>query len=151
MRQVFIDTSGFYAELDGSDPDHARARETFALVLRQKAKLVTTNYVVHESWAVIQARLGWDAVDAWLDRLVKLCDVIWVSPDLHALGEARCRQARQRRLSLTDCVSIEVMRRRGIREAIAFDEHFDREGFRLPAEDSLQSGEIDGSAQPRPP
>lgn len=26
------------------------------------------------------------------------------------------------------------MRRRGIVEAIAFDEHFEREGFRLPAD-----------------
>lgn len=133
MTTVFVDTSGFYAELDGSDPFHAKAREAFVLVLRRKDKLVTTNYVVHESWAVIQARLGWDAVDVWLDRLLKLCDVIWTTPEIHALGEARCRQARQRHLSLTDCVSIEIMRRRGLSEAIAFDEHFDREGFRLPA------------------
>ena len=50
---------------------------------------------------------------------------------LHALGEARCRQARERRLSLTDCVSIEVMRRRNIRDFIGRDDHLEREGFRL--------------------
>ena len=133
MRQVFVDTSGYYAELDATDPCHEPARNAFALALRQKCKLITTNYVVHESWAVIQARLGWEAVDAWRDRLVTLCDVVWVTQELHNLGEARCRQARQRHLSLTDCVSIEVMRRRRIEQAIAFDEHFDREGFRLPS------------------
>jgi len=37
------------------------------------------------------------------------------------------------RPSLTDCASFEVMRRRGIREAIVFDEGFTREGFHLPA------------------
>ena len=133
MKQVFVDTSGFYAELDGTDPNHERAKNSFTLALTQKLKLVTTNYVVHESWAVIQARLGWDAVDAWRDHLMTLCDVVWITQELHNLGEARCRQARQRHLSLTDCVSIEIMRRRRIEQAIAFDEHFDREGFSLPS------------------
>jgi uncharacterized protein len=131
VRAIFVDTSGYYAELDGTDPGHAPAKRAFELALREKCKLVTTNYVLQESWAVIQARLGWEAADAWRDRLVTLCDVVWVTQELHNLGEARCRQARQRHLSLTDCVSIEVMRRRRIQEAIAFDEHFEREGFRL--------------------
>lgn len=133
MRLVFVDTSGFYAELDGTDPNHEKAAAAFALSLQNKWKLITTNYVLHESWAVIQARLGWNAVDAWRDRLVSLCEVVWITQDLHALGEARCRQARQRHLSLTDCISIEIMRRRGTGQAIAFDDHFCREGFCLPA------------------
>ena len=137
MTDVFVDTSGFYAELDGTDPRHSAARDAFALALKHNARLMTTNYVVHESWAVIQARLGWDALDAWLDRIVSKCEVLWVTPELHDLGAARCRQARQRQLSLTDCVSIEIMRRRGIRLAIAFDEHFDREGFQLPTAERL--------------
>jgi predicted nucleic acid-binding protein len=146
MTPVFVDTSGFYAELDGTDTRHADAKAAFALVLDRRARLVTTNYIIHESWAVIQVRLGWDAVDAWLDRVVPKCEIVWISHDIHDLGAARCRQARQRRLSLSDCVSIEVMRRRRINLAIAFDEHFDREGFRLPAagdfetEDSAEEG-----------
>lgn len=132
MSAVFVDTSGFYAELDGTDTRHAEAKAAFALALDHKAGLVTTNYIIHESWAVIQVRLGWDAVDAWLDRIVPKCEIVWITHDLHDLGAARCRQARQRHLSLSDCVAIEVMRRRRINLAIAFDEHFEREGFRLP-------------------
>jgi predicted nucleic acid-binding protein len=41
----------------------------------------------------------------------------------------RARQARERRLSLTDCVSFEVMLAHGCRAAIANDEHFRRNGF----------------------
>jgi predicted nucleic acid-binding protein len=133
VKTVFVDTSGFYAELDGTDPFHPETKRLFAQAQHEQWKLVTTNYVAHESWAVIQARLGWDAVDAWRDRLVPLCEMVWVTREVHNLGEARCRQARQRHLSLTDCVSIEIMRRRHISEAIAFDEHFEREGFRTPA------------------
>jgi predicted nucleic acid-binding protein len=40
-------------------------------------------------------------------------------------------QARERRLSLTDGISIELMRRRGIRAFIGQDEHLAREGFEV--------------------
>lgn len=133
MTRVFVDSSGFYAELDGTDPRHPQAREAFANAQREHWQLITSNYVLHESWAIIQARLGWEAVDAWRDRLVSLCEIVWVTAELHALGEARCRQARQRHLSLTDCTTIELMRRHKIHQAIAFDEHLAREGFRLPS------------------
>ena len=132
MKAIFVDISGFYAFLDGTDPFHAAARAAFENAVENGRPLVTTSYVLHESWAVIQGRLGWEAVDGWLDRIVPLCEVVWVDSLLHELGAARCRQARERRLSLTDCVSIETMRRRGLTEAIASDEHFAREGFSLP-------------------
>ncbi|OGV64997.1 MAG: hypothetical protein A3K18_32920 [Lentisphaerae bacterium RIFOXYA12_64_32] len=132
MKTVFVDTSGFYAFLDGTDPFHPQAKDGFLRAQRESWQLVTTNHVVHESWAVIQARLGWDAVDCWHDRLLSRCQVVWIDEQLHAFGEARCRQARVRGLSFTDCTSIDVMRRRGIREVIARDEHFAREGFVLP-------------------
>ena len=132
MKTLFVDTSGFYAFLDGTDPHHEESRDCFTRAQADSWGLLTTNYVVHESWALIQARLGWEAVDSWRDRIVPLCEIVWVDQSLHALGEARCRQARQRRLSLTDCVSIEIMRQRNTREVIGQDEHFDREGFHLP-------------------
>jgi predicted nucleic acid-binding protein len=132
MKDVFVDTSAFYALLDGTDPFHGGSIDCFSRAADEAWRLVTTNYVLHESWALIQARLGWEAVDAWRDRLVPRCEIVWIDANLHALGEARCRQARLRPLSLTDCISIEVMRRRGIAEYIGQDEHFLREGFRLP-------------------
>ncbi|MBI3929739.1 MAG: type II toxin-antitoxin system VapC family toxin [Armatimonadetes bacterium] len=132
MKEVFVDTSGFYAFLDADDRHHNESRDLFRQSQTEDWSLVTTNYVVHETWALIQARLGWTALDIWRDDLVVSCDVVWVSQLIHALGEARCRQARERRLSLTDCVSFEIMRRRGIRDAIAWDEHFVRQGFGLP-------------------
>ena len=91
MKPVFVDTSGFYAILDATDPFHPGARDCFTRARADSWDMVTTSYVVHESWALIQARLGWEAVDAWRDRLVSLCEIIWVDKSLHALGEARCR------------------------------------------------------------
>ena len=129
MKQVFVDTSGAYALLDGTDAYHAQAKAAFLRAEHEHWLLLTTNYVVHESWALIQARLGWEATNAWRDKLVSRCEIVWVDERLHALGEARCRQARERRLSLTDCVSIEVMQQRGLDHFIGADEHFERAGF----------------------
>ena len=83
-------------------------------------------------WALVQNRLGWDAVDGFLDTLLPLCEMTWVEPALHQAAIARCRQARLRLLSLIDCASFELMKQLGLAEAIARDKHFDREGIRLP-------------------
>jgi len=91
--------------------------------------LVTSSYVLHESWALIQARLGWDAVEDFLRELVVRCRIVWVDERIHQLGAARARQARERRLSLTDCVSFEVMLAEGCREYLGDDEHFKTAGF----------------------
>ncbi|MFM8810148.1 MAG: type II toxin-antitoxin system VapC family toxin [Chthoniobacterales bacterium] len=133
MKPVFVDTSGFYAFLDGTDPFHAQARELFLRARAERWQLFTSSYVVHESWALIQARLGWAAVEDWLDTLLPMCEIVWVDETLHRLGMARARQARERRLSLTDCVSFEVMTSRNCSEAVADDEHFRKLGYRLPA------------------
>lgn len=132
MRTVFVDTSGFYAFLDKTDPFHREAKELILRGREENWDLLTSSLVVQETWALIQARLGWDALEDWLCSLLPLCQVVWVDERLYELGAARARQARERRLSLTDCVSFEVMLAHGCRAAIANDEHFRRNGFPLP-------------------
>lgn len=132
MKTVFVDTSGFIAVLNPSDPFCTKATELFARAEREQWTLQTTGYVVHETWSLIQRRLGLDALEAFLDVHLPMCHVEFVDALLHHAGAARCRSARERHLSLTDCVSIEYMRQHGIAEAIASDVHFDRANIRLP-------------------
>ena len=129
MSSVFVDTSGFYAFLDRDDSFHAEAKRHFLEFESGGRALVTSSYVVHESWALIQARLGWEAVEDFLRELVPRCRIVWVDERLHSLGAARARQARVRRLSLTDCVSFEVMLAEGCREFLGDDQHFLKAGF----------------------
>ena len=132
MKSVFVDTSGFYAVLDADDPFHTVARTAFERAEREKWQLVTTNYVVHETWALVQHRLVWNAVEDFLDVMLPLCRVEFVDEGLHSQAAQRCRQSRRRKLSLTDCISFEVMRRLQLTEAIAQDQHFSENGIRLP-------------------
>jgi len=132
MKTVFVDTSGFYALLAATDPAHAKVAAAFLQAERENWNLLTTNYVVHESWAIIQNRLGWKALEAFLDVALPLCEVEHVGEAMFALGTARCRQARHRKLSLCDCISFEFIRLRRIGWAIAQDEHFVKEGVMFP-------------------
>ncbi|MBI3982335.1 MAG: hypothetical protein HY337_05445 [Gemmatimonadetes bacterium] len=69
---------------------------------------------------------------AFLERFLQPSDVNvqWVDEDLTRGAIARwLRPHRDKTWSLTDAVSFEVMQRDGIREAFAFDEHFEQAGF----------------------
>ncbi len=131
MKAVFVDTSGFYASLDDSDISCDAARRAFHRAELEQWQLFTSNYVVHETWALVQRRLGRDAVNELCDGLLPLCSVVWVDEALHEAGAARCRSVNERRFSLTDAVSLELLERRGVHVAIAFDEHFSRAGITL--------------------
>ena len=132
MRTVFVDTSGFYAALDNADPFHATAVQLFRRATIENWSLVTTNYVAHESWALIQRRLGMEAVLDFDRGLLRPGRLIFVDATLHQAGVQRCLTANRRNLSLTDCVSLEWMNRAQIAEAIAHDAHFVEAGLRLP-------------------
>ncbi len=56
--RIFIDTSAFYALLDRDDANHKNASRIWKEILGNKNILVTSNYVLVESFALIQHRLG---------------------------------------------------------------------------------------------
>jgi predicted nucleic acid-binding protein len=60
---VFVDTSALYAVLDRDDANHLAARETWRrLLLDPSALLLTHNYVLVETAALLQNRRGIDVV-----------------------------------------------------------------------------------------
>ena len=89
MTTVFVDTSGFYAFLDKTDPFHREAKELFLRGREENWGLLTSSLVVQETWALIQARLGWEALEDWLCSLLPLCQVVWIDECLYELGAAR--------------------------------------------------------------
>jgi predicted nucleic acid-binding protein len=55
--------------------------------------------------------------------------VVWITERLHERGLVTVLAEGRRKLSLVDCVSFELMRDCGWRQAFAFDAHFDEQGF----------------------
>lgn len=126
---AYVDTSAFWAILDRDDQHHAEAQKRWVNLLENAATLVCTNYILLETTALLQNRLGIEAVRDFTQDVVPLLTVEWVTPDIHESAIAAVLGAARRRLSLTDCVSFEVMRRLGIHNAFAFDRHFREQGF----------------------
>ncbi|MDP8943935.1 MAG: PIN domain-containing protein [Actinomycetota bacterium] len=127
---VLADTSALYAFLDGDDANHLRATAYFQDRLGAAEPLLTHNYVVVEAAALVQRRLGSAAVRALLEDVAPRLGVVWVDEELHRAAVAALLAAVRRRVSLVDWMSFEVMRRRGIDAAFAFDRDFAAQGFR---------------------
>ncbi len=126
---AFVDTSALFALLDREDENHPRATGVFPGLLRDE-DLVTHNYVLLESTALVHRRLGPLAVRALLEELVPVLRVVWVDEELHRAGASAFLAAVRRHVSFVDWVSFEVMRRWRLERAFAFDEDFAEQGFR---------------------
>lgn len=126
---AFVDTSALLAVLDADDAQHARASRTWRELVSGDEPLATSSYVLVETFALVQARLGLDAVAALHGDVVPILEIVWVDEALHAAAMTALLTARKRELSLVDCLSFEVMRRAGIERAFAFDRHFSQQGF----------------------
>lgn len=126
---VLVETSALYAVLDADDDEHSRAIAEWHRLMYGAFSLVTTSYILVETTALVQHRLGMDAARAIEQDIRPVLRVEWVDEGLHTIGMASMLAAGRRRLSLVDCVSFAFMSRAGLREVFAFDEHFTERGF----------------------
>jgi predicted nucleic acid-binding protein len=128
---VFIDTSAILAVLDADDLHHSEADVIWQRLLGSDEQLLTTSYVLVETFALVQRRLGMVAVRAVEREIGPLLKVQWLDAEIHQAAMARLLSASRRSLSLVDCSSFETMGRHGIHRAFAFDGHFSEQGFEL--------------------
>jgi len=135
--RVFADTGAWCALYDRSDVHHARASAFLQELKREKAQLITSDYVLDESLTLLRFRAGHkEAVDLgkWVlqSPLVKRINVdekIWQS------AWEMFVKYNDKAFSFTDCTSFAIMRQLGLMNAFAFDHNFEQAGFvMLPAE-----------------
>jgi predicted nucleic acid-binding protein len=127
---IFLDTSAIYALADKADPNHASAYGKFALALESKEILLVHSYVLVESAALLQARLGLHSALLFL-RDATAFDVEWVDLALHEAAMKELEKIGKKGIGLVDCMSFVVMRRRGVQRVLAFDPDFHDQGFAI--------------------
>ncbi len=131
---VLVDTSAFYAILDADDQNHERAKALWVELVTQRVPLLCNNYILVETFALVQHRLGIEAVRALQEDVLPVVSVHWVDEGSHRAGVAGLLTAARRQLSLVDCVTFAMMRDLGIQTAFTFDPRFSAQGFRcLPS------------------
>lgn len=129
-RDVFIDTSAYFALTDRDDRNHDTARLIAQALQRHRWAIYTSIHVVAEQHALHLARLGPDVARQAL-ALIDQSAVRIVRPTL--ADEARTREIlngfTDKRWSYTDTMSFAIMERLGIRMAFTFDSDFEQYGF----------------------
>lgn len=126
---IFIDTSAFYAVLDADDQNHKRAKEVWEELLASGETLVTSNYIIVETHALLRSRLGIQAVRGFYEDIFPVPAIAWVDEVAHAAGVGAALAVGRHGPSLVDCVSFEIMRHFGIEDSFTFDQHFSAQGF----------------------
>jgi predicted nucleic acid-binding protein len=127
---IFLDTSAIYAWTDAADSHHPIAVRRLRAILEAGEELLTHNYVLIESMALLQARLGL-AVAIKLAKDATSFVIEWVDEDLHDSGIRELEGSKKHHVSLVDHISFLVMRRHRLATAFAFDPDFIAAGFRL--------------------
>jgi len=127
---IFLDTSAIYAMADKADPYHEVARERFGRIVDAGDEIVTHNYILGESMALLQNRLGLPAA-LRLARDVRAFLVEWVDQVTHEEAVRLLARRGSWKGSLVDQVSFLIMQRRRIQVAMAFDSDFVKAGYQI--------------------
>jgi predicted nucleic acid-binding protein len=131
---VYVDTSALLAILDADDANHEPASEVWRQLLADGRALVCNSAVLIESVALIQARLGLPALEAFRDAMLPILLVDWLDERSFSSAVNGVIDGQRRQVSVVDRSSFESARRFGVTDVLAFDRHFADEGFScLPA------------------
>lgn len=128
---VFVDTAGLIAVFDNDQPAHEAAKALWLCLLTEDEPLVTTNYVLVETLALVQRRYGMSAVRLVAETALPALTPVWVEQPLHEAGLHVFLQEGRRGPSLVDCVSFLCMRKDGLTRVFTLDPHFAEQGFEV--------------------
>ena len=138
MNLIFADTFFWIALTNPEDGSHEQAKGFIAAA--RPGGIVTTEQVLTEylnyfsAWGPSYRHKISTNVEQMLEN--PTTRVILSSKEIFLAGLSLYRARPDKGYSLTDCVSMETMRREGLTEVLTNDRHFEQEGFRPLFRDS---------------
>jgi predicted nucleic acid-binding protein len=131
-HDLFIDSSGFYAALDGRDAGHAKAAAEITRTVKAGGRLIFTDYIITESLNLAVARRGHHVAGRMLDFLEQSRAWSRISVDAVYFDQAVAyfRKHADKDFSFTDCTSFVVMKSLRLTRALSDDHHFRQAGFK---------------------
>ena len=130
---IFVDTSAYVAVLRRDDEHHQDASSVMQALQRQRATLVTTNFILAETYGMLLRYLGPQAARAFLEGIDRSRATLMVRAEERDEREARAILYRytDKDFSLVDTISFAVMTRLGVTRAFTFDRHFEQYGWQI--------------------
>jgi predicted nucleic acid-binding protein len=128
---VFVDTSALMAVLNADDRYHAVAKSAWEKLILERDQLYLNNYVLIETFALLQRRFGLEAVRLFQSDILPVMEIVWIGEATHNSAVGALLAANRRELSLVDCGSFETMRQLGLSHVFTLDAHFKEQGFEV--------------------
>ena len=133
---IFVDTGAWIALSDRRDQRHKDALRIYNNLAHQKARLLTTDYVIDETTTWLRYRVNHPVAVKFFDFIERagetdVLTVVEIDRTLFQKAKRLFRRYDSTKLSFTDCTSFAVCQTRRISEAFAFDRHFTIRGITL--------------------
>ncbi len=90
--------------MDSSDKNHEEAARIWRLCLDEEACIRTSNYVIIETTALLQSRLGMNAAALWNRDVLGVVEILWVDQPTHSIARDLWLGMGRTSVSLVDCV-----------------------------------------------
>ena len=127
--KAFLDTSGFYALVSSTDKFHVNARDAYESLILDDVPLYTSSYVLVESIALIQRRLGYSVLKAFVESVTEVFSIIWVGEKIHRDAWALVEQRQGREFSFVDATTILIAKDIDA-HVVTFDDSFKKIGIK---------------------
>ena len=133
MKQIFADTFYWIALLNPKDDWHQVALNYACSCINDR--LITTDGIIDEvlNYAASRGSLMRKKGLLMYRKMLQepTIQVISYTSELRHLGLQLYGQRSDKGYSLTDCISMTIMRQMGITEVLTHDKHFTQEGFTI--------------------
>ncbi len=135
MDKLFIDTWGFLCLRDKREKNYNKINKTFNDLLKQKVNMITTDYILDETFTLFFKRLNvynaHNSIDVLL-RLINSDSLVIERISARRFNntiELRKKLSDKPDISFTDLTSMVVMNELEIEHIITDDAHFQHVGF----------------------
>jgi len=137
--KVFLDTT-FLALADEDDKYHSAATPAYTELLQAKAQLLTSNFVLSETYTLIRFKVGHPAAVEFMKSFGQTgIKILRVSEAIEQTAKTIFVRYDDKDFSFVDCTSFALMDHHRLDHAFAFDSHFRQYRFKrhvavVPAE-----------------
>lgn len=134
-ERLVVDTWGWLALADESEPRHAAVREILQGLWASGGRAVTTDYILDETLTLIFRRLPFARARRFMSTIEegeadRSLEVERIVPDRFARAKAlRLRFRNKPRISFTDLTTMVVMQELRVQRVVTADAHFRQVGL----------------------
>jgi len=129
--KVFLDTGAFLALADEDDDHHTAAKSIYAELLQARPQLLTSNFVLSETYTLIRSKVSHRAAVDFMKRLDQTrIRILRVSEAMEQAAKAIFVRYNDKDFSFVDCTSFALIDHHKLDHAFAFDAHFRQYRFK---------------------